>query len=793
MRSSIRLCFILVASFIAAETSAQAPPRLWYDKPAAKWVEALPIGCGRLGAMVFGGTTDERIQFNEDTLWTGKPHDYSHPGACDHLQEIRTLIAAGNHKAASDVLRQRFLSVPVRQRAYQPFGDLRIHFDVQNAAAEYRRELDLDSAVARVQYRYGDIVYVREAFASYPDQLIVVRLTASQPGKISFSLRLDTPHKVAQFRSLAPNTLALGGQVQDPNHFMYDQIDAKAPKGGVSTELQSDGLKFEARLRLMADGGEVSVGDGGATVRSANAVTLLLAAATSFKNFQDISADPVARCEAALSRVADKSYEELLQAHVADHRRLFRRVSLDLGGGDRDAIPTNERLGRVKADGLASDPALLALHFQYGRYLLIASSRPGAQPANLQGIWNELLDPPWESKYTTNINTEMNYWHAETTNLAECHEPLFDLVDDLRVSGHEIARTHYNARGWVLHHNTDLWRGAAPINGVDGQWPTGGAWLCYHLWEHYLFSRDREFLARRAHPAMKEACEFFLDFLTTDPKTGALVSGPSYSPEQGNLCVGPAMDHQIIRALFDATTSTASILGVDSEFAAKVDDARRRLAPDHIGRFGQLQEWLDDVDKPNNAHRHMSPLWCVYPGALYTPHDPDPALFHAAKVLMTWRGDGSTGWSYAWRAAIWARAGDGEAAWGQLNGLLTRKTLPNLFDLCGPFQIDGNFGAAAAVAEMLLQSHAGSAEFPGMPVLDLLPSLPKELNTGCVKGLRARGGFEVDLAWNSGALTMARITQLAPQPCIIRYAHRLVSLDFATRKSASFGPDLRPD
>jgi alpha-L-fucosidase 2 len=400
--------------------------------------------------------------------------------------------------------------------------------------------------------------------------------------------------------------------------------------------------------------------------------------------------------------------------------------------------------------------------------LLIASSRPGGQPANLQGIWNELLAPPWESKFTTNINFEMNYWLAELTNLSECHEPFFDLVDDVVVSGRRTARSQYGASGWVLHHNTDLWRGTAPINNIDGMWPTGGAWLAHHFWERYLFTGDRDFLKRRAYPVMKGAAEFFADFLVKDAKTGWLVTTPSHSPEQGPLNAGPTMDNQLIRALFNHTIEAAGILGVDAEFAKNLAVVCAQLPPNQIGKHGQLQEWLEDVDVPNNAHRHMSPLWALYPGADITPAD--PAIYAAAKKLLTWRGDGSTGWSYAWRIPLWARVGDGEFAYRQLNELVRRKTLPNLFDLCGPFQIDGNFGVPAGMVELLLQSHITVTDPAAGRIteIELLPALPKAWPNGSVTGLRARGGFEVDLTWETGALSRVVVRSISGAPCRLR-------------------------
>jgi alpha-L-fucosidase 2 len=760
--AALLLCVAIVSRQSQAQNTANKDLRLWYAQPAEKWTDALPVGNGRMGAMVFGGVFDERVQFNEDTLWKGFPHNYDRAGAHDHLSEIRQLLFDGKTKEAVELTRSNFLSDPVRQKAYQPFGNLHLHFNGEGDVTDYRRELDLDSATALATYRANGVRFEREVFASRPDQVIVVRISAGQPHHVSFTLKMDSPQTNSATRAIAADTLALTGQVE------------------------TNGVRFESRVRVSCDGGTVNTNGNSIVVENANSATVFLVAATSFRNFQDIGDDPAKKCAHDLVAIGRRNFDALRNAHLADFRELFGRVGLDLGRTARADLPADKRLEAVKKDGLDGDPALAALHFQYGRYLLISSSRPGGQPANLQGLWNEELNPPWESKWTLNINCEMNYWPAEICNLGECTEPLFAMIDDLSAGGARTAKEQYGCRGWVVHHNTDLWRGTAPINNIDGVWPTGGAWLCYHLWEHYLFTRDERFLAR-AYPAMKGAALFFVDDLVKDPKTGWLVTSPSFSPEQGTLCYGPTMDNQLVRALMENTITAARILKRDDAFVAEAQKVLAQLPPNQVGKYGQLQEWLDDVDRPDNNHRHMSPLWALYPGADITPAD--GKVWDAAKLLLKWRGAGSTGWSFAWRMPLWARVGDGEYAYQQFTGLLQKRTLPNLFDLCGPFQIDGNFGATAGIAEMLLQSQ-WTEEHDGKTVraISLLPALPKEWATGSVKGLCARDGFVVDVTWENGAVKYATIHSKLGRECVVRYGDHEIVLQTRAGKDYSVDP-----
>jgi len=910
-----RICFILLCCICANNSLAQ-DLRLWYTKPAEKWTDALPIGNGRIGAMIYGGVTNDQIQFNEETLWSGKPRNYNKQGASAYLPEIRKLLFEGKQKEAEALAQANFMGlqsdagdrkqwvdamkagkgitgnpaltsfddqqwkqikvpsyegwetvglenldgavwfrmnfevpaswkgkdlvldlnrirdqdftyingalvgntdnneprkytipaklikigkntiaiqvlnyfdkgglagykdttkkigiypqglnveqgislvktwkyliqnqnppeVPQYQASYQAFGDVRFHFKHESATyTNYKRSLDLTTATVTTAYTVGNTNYHREYFASEPDQAVVMKMSADRPKSISFTATLTSPHQGATIKVLKNNTLAIFVQVKD------------------------GALNGEARLTAIVKNGTLKIVGQEIIIDKADEVIFYLTAGTNFVNDSNVKGHASNINDIALANLAGKSYQQLNKSHLNEYQQYFTAFRIDLGSSANEKLPTDER---IKQFVTAKDPALVALYVQYGRYLLIASSRPGTQPANLQGIWNDMLSPPWGSKYTTNINLEMNYWPADVLNLGTLTEPLFKKTAALARRGEETAKNYYNARGWVLHHNTDLWNATAPINSsTHGIWVTGGAWLSFHLWQHYDFFRNEQFLRNEAYPVMKKAALFFEDFLVKDPKTGWLISTPSNSPENGGLVAGPTMDHQLIRSLFENCISASKILAIDKEFADSLQQKLKLLAPNQIGKFGQLQEWLTDIDDTTNKHRHVSHLWGVYPGNDIT-WEKDPKMMNAAKQSLLYRGDDATGWSLAWKINYWARFKDGEHAMKMIKMLIKPATANgsgsyvNLFDAHPPFQIDGNFGGAAGIAEMLMQSHE--------KYIEILPALPSDLPFGKVNSMRARGGFSLSFDWNNGKLNEIEIIARVGGECWLRYGN----------------------
>jgi len=900
--------------------------KLWYNKPATKWVEALPIGNGRIGAMVFGGIEQDHIQFNEETLWTGEPRSYSRPGAYKYLGKIRQLLFDGKQEEANALAEKEFMglksnegkkneyvkkvlqykdaakekfddskwktmtipsydgwevvgfegldgavwlrtsfdlpaswlgkemildlnrisnydltyvngkligsqedneprkykiskdilhvgqnsiaiqilnysdkggiqgykdttkhigiypvdeesaklslngqwkyfiqddnppAVGVYQASYQPFGDLFLDFKNDGQPTNYKRELNLENAITITSYSSNGIDYKREYFISQPNQVMAVNVTASKKASVSFEISVTSPHKNYTIKKIDNNTIAL------------------------SVRVKNGALRGESYIQVKTSGGTIKIEDQKIKISNADNATVYLTAGTNYRNYRDVSGNPAQPCLNALTGIKGKTYEQIKAVHIKEYEKYFNTFSITLGDsklskstappseGFGEVLPTDERITKFAS---SNDPSFVALYLQYGRYLLISSSRPGTRPANLQGIWNDQLNPPWGSKYTTNINLEMNYWPAEALNLSPMHEPLFDMLKELSVTGKQTAKDHYNAPGWVLHHNTDLWRGTAPINAANhGIWVTGGAWLCRHLWAHYLFTQDKKFLQNTAYPIMKEAALFFNSFLIKDPKTGYLISTPSNSPEQGGLVAGPTMDHQIIRALFGNVIAASQLLNVDSALRNTLKEKIKRIAPNKIGKYGQLQEWMQDVDDTTNKHRHISHLWAVHPGNEIN-WDDTPELMKAARQSLLYRGDAATGWSLGWKINCWARFKDGDHAFRLIQMLMSPAnsgagSYPNLFDAHPPFQIDGNFGGAAGIGELILQSHT--------KFIDILPALPAALPNGDVKGYCARGGFVFDIRWTDGKLVELTVTSKAGQPLQMRYNNKVVNI-----------------
>ena len=923
---------IVLTSFCAF---AQNNTTLWYKKPAEKWTDALPLGNGRMGAMVFGGVENDRIQFNEETLWTGKPRAYNKKGAAAYLPEIRRLLFEGKQKEAEDLAQAQFMGlqsetgdraswvksmhagagmqanpasenyddkswntiqvpsyegwelvglpnvdgavwfrttfnmpkewlgkdlvldlnrirdqdftyingvlvgntdnleprkytvpakllkvgsntiaiqvlnyydkggiagfkdtsrhigvypqgsgiengislvkkwrykiqdenppeVPQYQASYQPFGDLNLTFKHNKSnVSNYKRSLDLKTAIATTTYTTNGITFKREYFASAPNQAVVVHLTANKKGALNLNASLSSAHRKAEVKTIGRNGLALKVQV----------------KNGA--------LKGESWLKVNVKKGAVKIINNKIVISNADEVTFYLTAATNFIDARNVTGNPETKNSLRQLQISKSNYDYIKAEDVKEYQSYFNKFSISFGSSVNETLPTDERLEKFSN---STDPSFAGLYMQYGRYLLISSSRPGTQPANLQGIWNDLLTPPWGSKYTTNINLEMNYWPTEILNLSALNEPLFRKIEGLALAGKETAKAYYNANGWVLHHNTDLWNGTAPINASNhGIWVSGAGWLSMHLWEHYLFSHDKKFLEKEAYPLMKAAALFFTDFLVKDPKTGWLISTPSNSPENGGLVAGPTMDHQIIRTLFKACIEASKTLGDDEKFRKLLEEKVAQIAPNQIGKFGQLQEWLEDKDDTTNKHRHVSHLWGVFPGDDIT-WSKDRKTMEAARQSLIYRGDDATGWSLAWKINFWARFKDGNHAMKLVRMLLKPAgggagSYVNLFDAHPPFQIDGNFGGAAGIAEMLVQSHEG--------YLDILPALPDALPFGAVKGLRARGGFELDFAWDNGKLNALTIKSDAGGPCEVRYKNQTISFDTKAGESYKLNGDLR--